>query len=231
MLDRGPNRVGSICAIAGALLLLIGTCLHPMSADPNDAIAAFTEYAADHLWVASHLTQLAGIALMTAALILLSRELEALGSAGLPRIAAAVATASLALAAALQAVDGVALKEMVNAWAAAPAAQKDTAFHAAFAVRQIEVGLASMLSLVSGIAAVIYGVALLDARPYPKWLGILAIVGGLPTAVAGVVMAYTGFSDAEMSINMPANIILLVWFLALGVLMSRRGRDQSARAA
>jgi uncharacterized membrane protein (DUF2068 family) len=225
MRDRSSGKVGSICAIAGGFLLMLGTYLHPMSADPNDPVAAFTEYAADHLWVASHLTQLAGVALMVAALIVLSREIEAGDLAGWARIAAAGATASLAIAAALQAVDGVALKVMVNAWASASEAQKDGAFHAAFAVRQIEVGLASMLSLVSGITAIVYGVALFETRAYPKWLAVLAIAGGLPTAVAGVVMAYTGFSDTEMTINMPANIILVVWLFALGVLMWRRSGD------
>jgi hypothetical protein len=202
-----------------------------MSADPNDAAAAFTEYAADRLWVASHLTQLAGMALMMAALIVLSNQLEAGRSAGWPRVAAAGATASLAIAAALQAVDGVALKVMVNAWATASEAQKDGAFHAAFAVHQIEVGLASMLSLVLGITAVIYWVALLGDRIYPRWLALLAMVGGVPTVVAGVMMAYTGFSNAEMAINMPANIVLVAWIFALGVLMWNRGHDQSAQAA
>ena len=37
-----------------------------MKADPNDAVAAFTEYAADQLWGASHLMQLAGLTLMVA---------------------------------------------------------------------------------------------------------------------------------------------------------------------
>jgi hypothetical protein len=231
MPERGANQVGAGCAIVGALLLLVGTYLHPMSADPNDAVAAFTEYAADHLWVASHLTQLAGVALMMAALILLSRQLEAGRSAGLARVAAATAIASLAIAAALQAVDGVALKVMVNAWAAASEAQKDGAFHAAFAVRQIEVGLATMLNLILGVTACIYGVALLGDRIYPKWLALFAFVGGVPTGVAGVMMAYTGFSDAEMAIGMPANITLLAWMIALGVLMWRRDRDHSARAA
>jgi hypothetical protein len=41
--------------------------------------------------------------------------------------------------------------------------------------------------------------------------------------VAGVVMAYTGFSGLEMAINMPASALLLVWMLILGVLMWRRG--------
>jgi hypothetical protein len=47
-----------------------------MKADPNEAIAAFTEYAADQLWVASHLTQLAGVTLMLAALLFLALQLN-----------------------------------------------------------------------------------------------------------------------------------------------------------
>ena len=48
--------------------------------------------------------------------------------------------------------------------------------------------------------------ALLVAYTYPKLIGGLAIVGGVLTAVGGVVMAYTGFSDLAMAINMPANL-------------------------
>ena len=159
---------------------------------------------------------------MVAALLFLAEHLET-RSSSLTRIAAAGAIASLALAAALQAVDGIALKNMVDAWAAAPASQKEGIFHAAFAVRQIEIGLASMLSLAWGLTTTMYGVALLGDERYPKWFAGVAIVGGVPTMVAGVVMAYTGFSGLAMAINMPANLLLLLWMLALGGLMWRRG--------
>src|SRR5262249_59619295 len=123
--SRSTGKIGAICAIAGTVLLSVGTYLHPLEADPNDAVAAFTEYAADHLWVASHLTQLAGVALMVTALLLLTQQLETRSGPGWARVAAAGAIASLAIATALQAVDGIALKRMVDAWAMAPAAQKD----------------------------------------------------------------------------------------------------------
>ena len=58
-------------------MLLVGTYLHPMGADPSEPVAAFTEYAADHSWVASHLMQLSGIAGMVAALLFLTEQLEA----------------------------------------------------------------------------------------------------------------------------------------------------------
>src|SRR5207245_31590 len=74
MASRSERRTGAACAIAGSVLLLLGTALHPMGADPNDAVAAFTEYAADRLWVASHLMQLAGVVLMVGALLFLAEQ-------------------------------------------------------------------------------------------------------------------------------------------------------------
>jgi len=223
MASRSERRTGAACAIAGSVLLLLGTALHPMGADPNDAVAAFTEYAAARLWVASHLMQLAGVALMMGALLFLADQLESERSRPWTRIAAAGAIASLALATALQAVDGVALKAMVDVWSAAPAAQKDGAFHAAFAVREVEVGLASMLSLSLGLTVSLYGVALMLDRARSNWMGGLALVGGVPTAAAGVVMAYAGFSGPAMAISMPAGAILLAWMFVLGIQMWRRG--------
>jgi hypothetical protein len=229
MLSRSESRIGATCAITGSLLLFVGTYLHPIGSDPNEAVAAFTEYAADHLWVASHLTQLAGVALMAVALLFLTQQLEAKIGVIFARITAGGAMTGLAIATALQAVDGVALKVMVDRWAAASAAQKDMAFHAAFAVRQVEVGFASMFSLVMGVTVIMYGIALLIDDTYPKWLGKLALVGGAPTAVAGIVMAYTGFSEWAMAINMPASTLLLVWMIILGVFMWRSGETLAIR--
>jgi hypothetical protein len=199
------------------VLLFIGTALHPMQADPNVAAAAFVEYAADRHWVMSHLLQLAGVGLIVAALVLLSRTLGD-GPAGTwAALGAAGAVASLAAAAALQAVDGVALKKMVDAWAAAPDADKAMHFQAAFAVRQIEIGLASMTSLLFGLAAALFGVAILTDRRLPAWTGVVGLLGGAGTFAAGVVMAYAGFSATAMTINLSSSSLLLLWMMALGI--------------
>jgi len=214
------NRIGAVCAIAGAMLLLTGTWLHPMPTDPNDAAQAFAVYAGDRLWVASHLAQLVGIALALAALLILARQLETGGAAVWARLASAGTVASLALAAALQAVDGIALRAMVENWAVA--AQKENALQSAFAVRQVEIGLAGMLSLVFGATATLFGIALLGGLTYARWIGALAIVGGASTVLSGIVMAFSGFSDLEMAISMPASVVLVVWTLIVGVQMWRR---------
>ena len=217
-------RVGAFCAVLGAVLLFVGTSLHPMEADPNDPVAAFSEYAADELWVASHLTQLAGVALMVAALIVLAIELEPESGIGLTRIASSGAIASLTLTAVLQAMDGVALKFMVDAWAAAEATEKASLFHATLGVRQVEVGLASVMSMLFGLTVSLYGIVMWNSRHYPRWVAVLALLGGIPTSVGGVVIAYTGFSNLAMSVNMPASWLLLVWFVSVGVVMWRHGR-------
>jgi hypothetical protein len=211
------TRIGPIAAILGAVLLFFGTYLHPMSADPNVPLAAFTEYAGDSHWVASHLMQVFGVLLMASALALLCRQMASGPAAEWAFLGIVGAVTSAAVAATLQAVDGVALKAAINSWAASPALNKNAVFQAAFAVRQIETGLASVTALLSGLTFSIVGIALLIDRQLPRWFGVLAILGGVPTAIAGIAIAYTGFSDLSMEINLPASSVLLIWMIAWGV--------------
>jgi hypothetical protein len=221
MLEQGlrppPGRIGPLGAISGALLLFIGTWMHPMNADPNVPIAAFTEYAAAHYWVASHLTQVFGVLSMSAALILLLRRLFDGAGADWAALSTAGVVAGLAAAAALQAVDGVALKLMVDAWAAAAASAKFLLLQTAVAVRQIEIGLASVTSLLFGLAVSMFGEALrLDAR-FSRWFAALAFAGGIPTAIAGIAIAFSGFSALAMRINLPAGFLLILLMIVIGI--------------
>jgi len=109
-LHEPDSRIGPIAAILGVDFLYVGTYLHPMSADPNVPLAAFAEYAADHHWVASHLMQLLGVLLMAAALVRLSRKMANGPAADWAVLGMIGAVASMAVASALQAVDGVALR-------------------------------------------------------------------------------------------------------------------------
>jgi hypothetical protein len=216
-------RGGGVAAIAGAVTLFVGTALHPMSADPNDLVAAFAEYAADRVWIFSHLTQFIGVALLGAALVSLASSLKAERdeAAAWARVGGFGAAVSVAVAAALQAVDGVALKIMVDRWATSSGQGRALAFEAAFAVRQIEIGLASLLSVTFGLTATVFGVALLSSARVKRWLGVVALVGGLGTTAAGVVQAYSGFSSTAMLLSMTSSSVLLVWAVCIGVALLR----------
>ncbi len=220
--ERFNYTVGAVVGIVGALLLLVGTFLHPSEANPNLPFEAFKEYAESTNWVGSHLLQLAGVALMMVQV----RCLSQIFTNNIARVWAQIglmgATASLALAAALQAVDGVALKRVVDSWVVAAEPEREALFQAAFAVRQIEIGLASMFALMGAVTVILYGLALLSDRTFWPWLGWLALVAGLATGVTGILIAYTGFSELEMMISMPANLLLLAWVVAVSVWMWRK---------
>jgi hypothetical protein len=230
-MQRHLARLGAGAAFGGAAALLVGTLLHPADADPNDAAAAFAEYAADSHWVASHLAQFVGLALLGAALVALAAAAGRGRAAAWARIAVAGAAASVAVAAALQAVDGVALRVAVERWAAAAGDARARAFEAAFAVRQIEVGLASLVSLLFGLTLLALGVAMRLGRRLPGWLAWLGLAGGLGLLAAGVAQAYTGFSAVAMALSMSASAVLLVWAVAAGVVMWRLPRGAIAGRA
>lgn len=221
MQNQLSDKLAGMMAIAGAIALFVGSWLHPMNADPNVPLAAFEEYAADHHWIATHLIQLLGVVLMTAALVLVSKKLAGGRADALASLGMAGAIAGMAVAAALQAVDGIALKAMVNAWMAATTLNKSTIFPAVLAVRQVEIGLAAMTSLLLGATVALYGAGLLVDARFPRWIGWLGLASGVPGAIAGIVIAYTGFSELAMSVNMPASMLMLVWMIALGVSLQR----------
>ena len=219
---RSAFRLGPLLAVIGVALLIVGTALHPMQADPAVAEVAFAEYAADRYWVASHLIQLAGVWAIIGSLLLLARGLQAGPAAPVASLGIAFGIAGIAAAAALQAVDGVALKMMVDRWAAASEPEKGALFSAAYGVRQIEIGLAGMTCLLLGLTAAIFGLALVIDGCLPRWTAFLGIAGGLCTAASGVVISTTGFSPLAMAINMPAVAVLMAWMIALGSLGWRR---------
>ena len=156
-----PLKLGAVTAIAGAIILMAGTMLHPLGADPGDPVAAFTEYAANDLWIGSHLSQFLGVAMMFVGLVALNDSLKGEPFACLAKLGVFVGVAALAITAVLQAVDGIALKLMVDDWVSASEGQKQSVFQATLAVRRIETGVASFMAL-------LFGSCLLYTSPSPR---------------------------------------------------------------
>lgn len=215
-------RIGTITILIGALLLIAATLLHPLDSDPADAPAAFAEYTADPKYVWTHLGQFAGFAGLGIGLVAFASTFEPGRAAAWAQIGAAGMIASIAVAAALQAVDGVALKAMVDRWATATQEARPLAFEAALAVRWIEIGLAGFLSVLSGLAVFSLGVAILSGARYPTWLGVVGALDGLGMLAAGAAQASMGFSGVAMMLSMVSSSAFLLWAVLAGVLMWRR---------
>jgi hypothetical protein len=213
-------KIGAVAASVGVVLLIVSTLLHPLNSDPSDAPAAFAEYAADSHYVWIHLGQFAGFFGLGMGLVAFAATLEAGRAAAWARVGVAGTVASIALAAALQAVDGVALKATVDRWAGAGEARW-LVYEAAHAVRQVEIGLASFLSVLFGLTLLAFSLAILLSTGYPAWLGVIGFLDGLGMAAAGTAQASMGFSGLAMTLSMLATSMFLVWMILAGILMWR----------
>jgi hypothetical protein len=226
--DEHLSRVGGIAAILGVVVLVAATMLHPMNAHPGNAPAAFAEYALDKYWVATHLGQLLGVVLIAAGFVALSWTLRAGRAGAWALLAGLTAVASMSLAAALQAVDGVALKFMVDRLSSASPEALAVVFEGAYAVRQIEIGLASLMGALFGLTILLYGVAILLSSVAGVWLGFLGVLGGAATLVSSIVQAHTGLSDFAMTTSMPSTLLVLLWSVFMGIFLLRRAASENA---
>lgn len=211
----------------GQVLYIVVTQLHA-GGEANDHHAIFSEYAHNAIWTAVHLCQFAAMAILLAGLIALSRILadkaEPLG-----RLGAAAAVATLALYGALQAVDGVALKQAVNAWANAPEAEKAARFATAEAIRWLEWGMRSYQDIAMGLTLFLVAAAVARSTELPRPLGYLVGLSGLAYLAQGWVAGTEGFSSAQSVAIVTGWVLSLGWmvWLVLVSFVSQRGLARS----
>src|SRR5215211_1475923 len=117
------TRVGALALPLGIILLVFATAIHTSREDAMDNPAVFMEYAQSDSWVAVHLAQWVALLLLFGGLVALYYPITTKPDLG--AVVARFGLATVVLTAAtftmLQAVDGVALKWAVDAWASAPA--------------------------------------------------------------------------------------------------------------
>ncbi len=125
MIDRITLRLSARLMLVGQFLYIVDTLFHT-GGGANNHHAIFAAYAASTHWTAVHLGQFACMVIFIAGLLALFFALEVqAGTAGWAgRFGAASAAVALVLYGGVLAVDGVALKQAVNAWASEP----DTGF-------------------------------------------------------------------------------------------------------
>ncbi len=189
-------RLSATLLFIGFLLFeVVGNFLHPSGA--NDHKAAFTAYAASGDWAAVHLGEFVAMAVLIAGLLVLYFALTV--SQGTPHwlgfFGAFAAGVALALYGVLQAVDGVALKQAVDAWASAPAAEQTARFASAEAIRWLEWGTHSYHDFTLGLAQVLLALVIVWTARVPRPIGYLMGLSGLAWLVTGWVIGTQGFAD------------------------------------
>jgi hypothetical protein len=225
MVDRNLLRSSASLLLIGVVVSVVADMLHPPGA--NDYRAAFSAYANSPIWTAVHLGQFAGMALILAGLMVLFFALDV--SEGAPRwvglFGAVSAGVALALAGVAYAVDGVALKQAVDAWASAPAAEKATRFASAETVRWLEWGLRSYLDFVFGLALVLLATTIVWTARIPRPVGYLMGVSGLSFIAVGWVIGAEGFAPVGVVPSDAGQTFLLAWIVWLLIVAWRMKRS------
>jgi hypothetical protein len=226
--DAITTRLGAVALPLGILVLVVAEIFHPSREDPMDFPAVFMEYAQSNIWTTDHLAEYFGFLLLLGGLVALYYSVSARPGvgAGLAPFGLAAAVTTAASYTVLQAVDGIALKRAVDAWASAPSAQNAAAFAAAETVRWIEIAMNSLSFFLAGLTLFLYGLAIVLGSVYPRWVGLMAAIFGAALMYDGaVVVAYEGFVPSIIKIV--GLFLLAVWAFIMAFLMWRNAGRQS----
>ncbi len=201
---------------AGVVLSVVAGLFHA-GPPANNHVVAFTEYARSTPWIAVHLGQFAGMLLIVAGLVglFVVRSTQPGQPAWLGRFGALAAVVSLGLYAVLQAVDGVALKHAVDAWAAAPEGQKAARFASAETMRWLEWAVRSYHSFMFGLSLVLLGWWIGRIGGLPKAIGYVMCLSGLTYLAQGWVLGVEGFSAANELAIVLGIVLTVAWSLWL----------------
>ncbi|MBI4328546.1 MAG: DUF4386 family protein [Chloroflexi bacterium] len=224
MSERTLLRIGAVSAIVGALLLIAVNGLFPRVDDPSNVKATLQAAADSQLWRGLHVGLGFGVFFALGGFVALYRSITGDPGAALARLGFVSAVLGGALWFVTIAGRGFAFKAAADTWAVAPEAEKAILFRVAEAVDNVSFGLfTGAVFLFLGATAILYGLAVALSGVYPRWLGWVAVVGGVGSALMGIVQFYQGPSALWTNLLFGAfAAALTLWVLIMGVLMWRK---------
>lgn len=220
--DGGALKLSGVLLLVGFVLNALVTSLFHPAGSEDDHPVIFSKYADSDGWVAIHFGQFLGILIALAGLLVLHQVLKGRGAVGvLALLAAGAAVATGALFAVLQGVDGVALKQTVEAWDSASGSEQALRYGDAETVRWTEWGVQSYFRFFLGVTLALYGTSIVGSRRIAAWLGWVAVLAGLMSVAMGIDVAYNGLASGFGDAAGLAFVIALLIF-AVGILVAGR---------
>jgi hypothetical protein len=220
MADRSLLRLSTTLVVIGEVLFALVTLFHPGREDPNNHPAVFAEYASSGSWIAVHFGQFVLMAVLLAGLLVLSFALNVrsgvLGWVG--RFAAVSVVVALALYGVVQAVDGVANKHAVDAWASAPEAEKAARFASAETTRWLEWGTSSYQTFMFALTLILLATVIVWTARVPRPIGYLMGLAAIPYLVQSWVLGTEGFAISWLAgglsvVGLPLMLAWSIWLL------------------
>jgi Domain of unknown function (DUF4386) len=228
--DRALRLSGTLLLVGFVVNAIQRMALHPTGAE-DDHEEIFREYVDSDVWVFTHFLEFVLVLMALAGLLVLCRAVRP-EAPNLALTAAGAIIVGAATWAVLQGVDGVTLKQSVDAWDAASGTQQEAArFADAETIRWVEWGLQGYFRLVLGVAFVLLGAAAVVSRLVPTWLGALLVVAGLLSAAIGISVGYAGLESGFQDVLALALQLVILVFV-VGLLVAGRGvRGPGTQAA
>lgn len=232
MREQSLLRIGAVSAIVGSILALVVNLLHPRSATLRNPEAFLKMIAESTIWIGDHVGIVFAVLLVTGGLVAIAHSIADERGAGWAHLGEAGALVSAGVLCVLMATDGIAVKVLANAWAGAPDAEKAGMFRMAHALAWINFAVFSIWTTVFfGVTIFLYGVASLRSAAYPKWLGWVAVLASIGSALIGLNLVYRGPSALVGNVLFPIfSIIITIWVFVMGALLWRKA-DTAAQSA
>jgi hypothetical protein len=194
----------------GVLLSAVAEVIHPHHEPANSHHRVFVEYAASTAWTWVHYLQFGAALTVIIGFLLLHAAITAYGhDSVLARLGSATGVATLAVFAVNMAVDGVALKQSVDAWAAAPPNEEAARYASAESVRWLEWGANAFFQILLGTTVILFGLAIVRTAVVATSTGYIATGAGIGLVANGILTGFDGFAATPL-----APISMLLFLLA-----------------
>ena len=166
------SRIGSVCAIAGALLAAVGNLLHPVT-PRDDPVGVARVIAESDAWTLIHEVIILGVILMFLGLIAIGASIGGGASGALARMGVYAATVGTTLGLATVILDGVGAKQLADQWAAAPESTKAAALSLVSMNETLNFALAGLFNLsFAGVPFILLGLAVASERRLSAVAGV-----------------------------------------------------------
>ena len=214
-------RIGAVGVILGSVAVFAFRGLHG-DLPTDEGGAAALEHVLEHLnYALVHLGANLGVLLWAVGLSALSSSLTHRVAWAIGRLGAASALVGAAIYIVDFSIDGFALRNLADMWAAAsPAERADLEFATVLATTILGGVSLSSIIILWGVTPVLYGVAV-AREGYPSWLGWAGVMVGAAVFASGIgQFLWPGFV-LGLVVYAGLPLVVQLWSLALGIAMWR----------
>src|SRR5262245_33450297 len=217
------RKVGAICAIIGSSATLIANLFHPKDLIPYDSAAHLETIAAHQSWTADHFVFLVAGALMLWGLLAISDVSGEMPGGFLSTLATYSAVIGTGFLAIFFAVDGYGMKAASELWLSAPPSETTAALYAALLMSKLGIASGSIYFFwYLGLMPLLYGAAIIQSGVFPRWISIVAILGGVLGVLAGAGFYLFGYGIVSLFGFIGAQLMISLWILGAGIVLYRR---------